>query len=689
MNLGVFSNIRRGWIDFLLCGICGIMVTYSTGMSVASPRLALFFSALVAIGTLASFLIFLKFSSSALVRNSVWLYVVVALACPFLAGPVNDSLPDGGFPRELLFSAVPLVWMVALGSFVAWVDGSLTFQSVPCIALFGLVGAFNTFAGATVAFFIFLVSAASLYSRTHQRHMLERAEQSGMRNIEAIKNGPWRWMAGPEWALGSAAAIIILSLIGAPVLQESVRTVAGQVRITPPRVQPPVPTTPIAGTVGGERSPIGTGPRGELSDEVVLRIKMDKPRYLRTAGFGQYLDGSWLRVPPPTAMGAEERRNRFRSPNRSDLELNFERQTFVSSLQDYPFDKFPVPTPFWYADPGTGLQPEFDGSVAISSPEPRTRLITGTFFARREEAIPSKAIEETNLYIDFFLKTDSFSPRVVELARSIRTPTMTDYEAALALKQEIGRRAKYNLQAAATPVGADPVDHFLFGPVREGYCDLFASSMVQMARAIGIPARYTNGFYPTQNERDERGYFLIRKADYHAWAELYFDGFGWMPFDPTEDAEAVPGGERGSAKDTIPWHRGNALKIIGNGVLGLVAALGMFLIVRATKVGSVQADHIANTLSRAYSTYVGALSRFSGESMRPAEAPAEFLERVRKLLPDEVDAEAILRRFEAAFYGPVSPRLIDSQELLEEASNFASRLRGLSRPGDKQPRRKA
>jgi transglutaminase-like putative cysteine protease len=74
----------------------------------------------------------------------------------------------------------------------------------------------------------------------------------------------------------------------------------------------------------------------------------------------------------------------------------------------------------------------------------------------------------------------------------------------------------------------DPTLRFLTS--KTGYCVQFASTMVMMARAKGIPARMAIGFLPgTQDD----GVFTVRSSDAHAWPELYFPGAGWMRFEPT------------------------------------------------------------------------------------------------------------------------------------------------------------
>jgi hypothetical protein len=66
----------------------------------------------------------------------------------------------------------------------------------------------------------------------------------------------------------------------------------------------------------------------------------------------------------------------------------------------------------------------------------------------------------------------------------------------------------------------------------------FATSMVMLARASGIPARMAIGFLPGTLDK---GVFTVRAADAHAWPELYFEGAGWLRFEPT------PAGRSGQA----------------------------------------------------------------------------------------------------------------------------------------------
>jgi hypothetical protein len=65
--------------------------------------------------------------------------------------------------------------------------------------------------------------------------------------------------------------------------------------------------------------------------------------------------------------------------------------------------------------------------------------------------------------------------------------------------------------------------------------------MTVMLRTLGIPARYVNGFLP--GEYNELGKdFIVRARDAHSWVEVYFPGYGWIPFDPTPPADSTAKG---------------------------------------------------------------------------------------------------------------------------------------------------
>jgi transglutaminase-like putative cysteine protease len=130
-----------------------------------------------------------------------------------------------------------------------------------------------------------------------------------------------------------------------------------------------------------------------------------------------------------------------------------------------------------------------------------------------------------------FLALPSGVPdRVKELALHLTASEPTPYDRVRAIEQYM-RTFPYTLDVPYPPLEQDLVDYFLFD-LQKGYCDYYASAMVVLARAAGIPARfavgYANGTYDLNAKR-----FLVSEADAHSWVEVYFPGSGWIPFEPT------------------------------------------------------------------------------------------------------------------------------------------------------------
>ena len=108
------------------------------------------------------------------------------------------------------------------------------------------------------------------------------------------------------------------------------------------------------------------------------------------------------------------------------------------------------------------------------------------------------------------------------------------YSAVSHIRQKLAEGVSYCRRPAAAPEGEEPVRWFLTQS-REGNAVQYASAAVEALRSHGIPARYVEGYHiPEASWSAARGdtvYVTGREA--HAWAEVYFDGIGWMPVDVT------------------------------------------------------------------------------------------------------------------------------------------------------------
>ena len=130
---------------------------------------------------------------------------------------------------------------------------------------------------------------------------------------------------------------------------------------------------------------------------------------------------------------------------------------------------------------------------------------------------------------NFYLKEHS-NQKYAEIARSIVGDEENPALRASLIVEYLNKNAIYTLSPnhEIDPT-EDPVAPFLFGDMR-GYCVHFAHATTYMLRSLGIPARIATG-YLTDLSQARDGHILLRMSDRHAWAEAYFEGAGWVPFD--------------------------------------------------------------------------------------------------------------------------------------------------------------
>lgn len=137
----------------------------------------------------------------------------------------------------------------------------------------------------------------------------------------------------------------------------------------------------------------------------------------------------------------------------------------------------------------------------------------------------------------YFELPENFPSSVVDTARSVIGDAATPYEAALTLQNWFRSEFTYSLEIQEGH-GNNAIENFLND--RVGYCEQFAGTYAAMLRAVGIPSRVAVGFTPGANDGNNEFSVLGRNA--HAWPEVWFDGLGWVPFEPTP-GRGAPGAE--------------------------------------------------------------------------------------------------------------------------------------------------
>jgi hypothetical protein len=579
--------------------------------------------------------------------------------------------------------------MVILCGFVTWRDQTLLFLNLPSLALFGLVGTFDYWLG-IVFFFLFLASSAVLYARVHFRSMAEAARSLGSPSVELLRRDSWRWVAGPEWALASAFVVILVSLGVAPLLQFSLSGVTSAVR------------TNVADTARDQRrvsgqdvkpdQPIGTGPVS-LTEEPVFDAKAPGVTHLRTRTFVLYSGRGWsaTRLKPDQA---------FLDPRIRTLGQNSPRGSeggylpWTGSAPAEPvksFDHKKVELRRFRLTQRVVPSPGPISELITNDPSRFTVMPTGTV---RPEP-PLQASDEVafvaqvpDLTIDpgeaqMFGATEEFKNlmtmshgipySVVRFAQRATEGATTDFDKVMRIKEAVERRAVYNLKAKPVPAGQDPVAYFL-EESREGYCDLFASAVVLSARSLGIPARYATGYLI--NDRPARdGFATVRSRDAHAWAEVYFENWGWTVVDATEGAQAVDGAGRGSETSVLSQVRWEeTLNLLMNGVIAVVAVLAAALWIKSAQQERMAATGRAEA-GRVYAAFLSAVQRAAKRPRRFSQTTTEYIEAVADKLGDhERQAKTLAAALDDCLFGPAEPNREKLRDLRDAVKSFRASL---------------
>jgi hypothetical protein len=279
---------------------------------------------------------------------------------------------------------------------------------------------------------------------------------------------------------------------------------------------------------------IGSGP--ELSHRIVMTMAVKnypskfssllQPPYWRSFTYDTYTGNGWESGATTTS---QYQVNQLLGPEQAQGRILLE-QTMRPVAQDSTYL-------FAAGDP---VAVNLSSEVARRSPDDLFGILlgsTGSYEARSlisvadEQSLRAERYGYPNWVRQRFLDLPPDIPsRVKELALQLTASAPTPYDRVRAIEQYL-RAIPYTLDIPYPPQDQDLVDYFLFD-LRKGYCDYYASAMVVLSRAAGVPSRfvigYANGTYDLKSER-----FLVTEADAHAWVEVYFPGAGWVPFEPT------------------------------------------------------------------------------------------------------------------------------------------------------------
>lgn len=322
-------------------------------------------------------------------------------------------------------------------------------------------------------------------------------------------------------------------------------------------------------SMAGFSDQVRLGGHGTIKSDntVVMRVKLDpayrgpdtRPLYWRGVSFDAYRDGRWerSRLAPRTAWqsayaGPGVHRyhllyaDRSAPPGRLEARLRdaVRQEIYLEPISEDVLFGASMPLAFEITS-RPGPRPERPQSTR--NDEMRISHGTGIKYVAysqvgrpdtaRLQAAPARVPPGYESYLQV---PPELPERVAALAREITAGAENDHDKAVAIEAWLESNLSYTLEMRS-PGEQEPIDFFLFTR-RQGHCEYFASAMTIMLRTVGVPARNVNGFLGGEwNEYDE--YLAVRARDAHSWVEVYFEGAGWVTFDPTPASGAAGAGD--------------------------------------------------------------------------------------------------------------------------------------------------
>jgi len=289
---------------------------------------------------------------------------------------------------------------------------------------------------------------------------------------------------------------------------------------------------------------------------------------------------------------------------------------------------------------------------------------------------------------------DSVPERVFALARDLTATEPTPYDRAVAIEQYL-RRFPYTLDLPQPPLDRDIVDYFLFNAQR-GYCDYYATSMVVLARAAGLPARLVTGYIGGKYDSTQEAYIITADLA-HAWAEIYFPEYGWIIFEATggrlaidRPSDPIPKLSEDYTKSYNPlvpnkeWGVLKWLLILGSGLL-LATLLGFTGWILSDM--SIKRNPVNKLLPKLFKR-IYRFARRVGITANPGDTTYEFSEmfihtlkqygsgskKAKWLLGIQPQFAELTEAYYKVLFSPQDGRLIESRQIVNTYLKIRPRL---------------
>ena len=278
----------------------------------------------------------------------------------------------------------------------------------------------------------------------------------------------------------------------------------------------------------------------EQSNTNLFTVTSPRPAYWRLAGLDTFNDNIWQ-------VSANFSPESGRLPG-ADLDASerdeIQQRISVQSLSAIWLPAAYAPTEIVDATANVTWNAE-SGSLTVSNEIPTSDGVEYTLISS-VPVFSSASLNGAPATIrpdiaETFLDLPALPPIVTDTARQVTAGASTRYEQMLALQTFF---RNFNYSTDLSPRSGDPIVQFL--NEREGFCQQFSGTFALMARALGAPSRVAIGFTwgdPLRTTADGETVYQVTGRHAHAWPEVWFEGLGWVAFEPTPGRGAPAGSE--------------------------------------------------------------------------------------------------------------------------------------------------
>jgi transglutaminase-like putative cysteine protease len=292
---------------------------------------------------------------------------------------------------------------------------------------------------------------------------------------------------------------------------------------------PPVGVTPTSQTQTSEAASPGQGPgqalgervQASLDDSVVMQVRSPVLTYWRDQAFDTFDGQDWHSDSTTWFLSSRDPDRRTYSAAVSPDVRGRPMYPQTYFLRQPPEDgRFPAGyAPLFASMPSGGA----DGPRSAGDTYYVVSALPDFTLDSLRTADPSARLEHR------YHQLPSSLDGLRALADKITEGARNDLERTRRIVTFLDRSYTFDEDAPDQTALSSPVQEFL-AKKSEGTSMDFASATALLARAAGVPARVVTGYLPGQFD-PLSGTYLVRAEDRHAWAEVYLNGAGWVPFD--------------------------------------------------------------------------------------------------------------------------------------------------------------